>query len=228
MTPPPAPGRIRLRRVLPVLLVLAAACSPGPESGPTTTNPASTTSTRPVITTTTMAPTTTTPIDTAAVLGTSLESTGPNYRFESIFEVDGQTLTTITGVVDGTSVAADITTGSSQVSYVHTDDGEWITDAAGTWIALDGGEPPVAPPLAALADASSLAMMSGDATTGEMTGVLGPAAGSATGIGFTVEIGDGMVTKIVYDADIGGETAVITTNITDVGNAGSVNPPDLG
>lgn len=180
-----------------------------------------------MLTTTTTHASTTTTINAAAVLGMSLESTSPNYRFESIFEVDAETLTTITGVVDGTAVAADIVTGSSQVSYVHTEDGEWITDADGTWIALEG-EPPVAPPLAGLADPSSLVLTSGDANTGVMTGVLGSAAGSATGIEFTVDLVDGLVTKIVYEANIGGETAVVTTTITDVGEAGGVNPPDLG
>lgn len=227
MTPPPAPGRIRLRRVLPVLLVLAGACSPGSEPGSATTTLNAPTTTRVVTTTSTKGPATTTTIDGAVVLGMSLEATSPNYRFESLFEVEGKTLTTISGVVDGTAVAADITSGSSRVSYVHTDEGEWITDADGTWIVLEG-DPPVAPPLAALADPSSLAIESGDGTNGSMTGVLGPAAGSAKGIDFTVELVDGVVSKIVYEADIGGETAVVTTNITDVGQAGGVSPPDLG
>lgn len=228
MTPPPAPGRIRLRRVLPVLLVLTGACSSGTVPGSTTTTRAPTTTTAPVvITTMTTRPVTTTTVDAAVVLGMSLEATSPNYRFESVFGVEGETLTTISGVVDGTSVAADINAGASQVSYVHTDEGEWITDADGTWVALDG-EPPVAPPLSALADPSTLAIASGDTNTGEMTGVLGPAAGSATGIEFTVEIVDGLVSQIVYEADIGGATAVVTTSISDVGNAGGVSAPELG
>lgn len=227
MTPPPAAGRVRLKRILPVLLVLAAACSPGVESSPTTTSPAPTTTLDAGVTTTTTAPATTTTINAAAVLGMALQTTSANYRFESIFAVEGETLTTITGVVDRAAVAADITTGSSQVSYVHTDEGEWITDAEGTWIVLEG-EPPVAPPLAALADPSSLVVTSGDVTNGEVVGVLGPTAGSAAGIEFTAALADGLIATIVYEADIGGQTAVVTTRITDVGNAGGVTPPELG
>ncbi|MGB8360436.1 MAG: hypothetical protein WCE80_03475 [Acidimicrobiia bacterium] len=227
MTPPPAQGRARLRWALPVLLVLASACSPSSGSGESTTITVPTTSTTTPVETTTAAPSTTTTIDAAAVLGMSLESTSPNYRFESVFEAGGQALTTITGVVDGTSVAAHISTGSSQVSYVHTDAGEWITDADGTWIVLEG-DPPVAPPLTALADPSSLVVQSGDTDSGVVKGVLGPAAGSAAGLGFTVELVEGLVTKIVYEADIGGETAMVTTSISDVGKAGEVSPPDLG
>ena len=229
MTPPPAQGRARLRWALPVLLVLASACSPGSgsEGSTTSTAPATSTTTTIVVTTTLPPSTTATTIDAAAVLGMSLESTSPNYRFESVFEAGGQALTTITGVVDGTSVAADISTGSSKVSYVHTDAGEWITDADGTWIVLEG-DPPVAPPLTALADPTTLLVTSGDAENGVVEGVLGPSAGSAAGLAFTVELVDGLVTKIVYEADIGGETAVVTTSITDVGQAGEVSPPELG
>lgn len=226
MTPPPAQGKARLKRAFPVLLVVLGACSPGTDAPTTTTTPAPTT-TASVPATTTQPPTTTTTVDAAVVLGSSLEGTTPNYRFESIFEVEGQALTTISGVVDGSAVAADIVTGSSQVSYVHTDEGEWITDADGTWIVLEG-EPPVAPPLAGLADPSSLRLTSGDATNGEITGVLGAAAGSASGIDFTVELANGLVTTILYQANIGAETAQVTTTITDVGSAGGVTPPELG
>ena len=55
--------------------------------------------------------------------------------------VGEQILTTISGVVDGNSVAAEIGTGSGEVSYVRTPEGEWVTGADGEWVEPDG-EPP--------------------------------------------------------------------------------------
>ncbi len=227
MTQPPAQGMTRLSRVIPVLLLVAAtACAGGAQDPPTTqvdTTAPSTTSTS--TTSTTLGPTTTT-IDAQSTLVDALDATTASYRFESTFDVDGETLTTIGGVVDNGSIAAEIATGTGKVSYVRTADGEWITNAEGTWVELDG-EAPVAPPLSSLGDPTSLAAAPSDAGT-EVTGVLGASAGTAAGIAFTATIADGLVARIVYQAPVQGGTALVTTTISDVGSAGAVEPPNLG
>jgi len=134
-------------------------------------------------------------------------------------------LTTISGIVDGNTVAAEIGTGTGEVSYVRTPEGEWVTGADGEWVALEG-EPPVAPPLDALAGAGSLTLESGDATWGVFTGVLGPAAGTAQGIPFSLTIEGNQVTEIRYQVDTGGAVGQVITTFSDFGGAGEVTPPE--
>jgi hypothetical protein len=155
----------------------------------------------------------------------SLATSSSNYRFTSVVLVGEQTLTTISGIVDANSVAAEIATGSTEVSYIRTPDGEWVTTADGEWVALEG-EPPVAPPLAALVDAGDLVLASGDGTQGVFTGVLGPAAGPAQGIPFSLTVENGFVSEIRYQVDTGGEMAQVITTLSDIGAAGTISPPE--
>ena len=196
---------------------------PVPTSAAVTSSTASTTSTTTAATTTTSAVTTT--ANPVVTVGESLAASSANYRFTSLILVGEQTLTTIEGVVDGNSVAAAIGTGSGEVSYIRTADGEWVTGADGEWVALEG-EPPVAPPLGALVDAGDLALVSGNGTTGVFTGVLGPAAGAAQGLPFTLTVEAGLVTEIRYEVDTGGELAQVITTLSEIGSAGSVSAPE--
>jgi len=229
MTQPPAHGMARLRRAIPVLLLLisATACAATANDAGTTSSPSSTASS----TTSLSSPSTTvrgtaTTIDAATALSEAVAATTANYRFESSFDVDGTALTTINGTVDEGSIAAEIATGTGKVSYIRTSEGEWITNADGSWVELDG-EAPVAPPLTSLTDPTSLvAARSGAAT--EVTGVLGASAGNAAGITFTATVANGLVTEIVYRALVTGGEALVTTTITDVGAAGRVEPPQIG
>jgi hypothetical protein len=185
-----------------------------------------TTSTTVAVTSTTPAETTTTvPVDPVAVVSESLSASSSNYRFTSVVLVGEQTLTSISGIVDGNSVAAEIATGATEVSYIRTPGGEWVTTADGEWVALEG-EPPVAPPLAALVDAGDLVLESGDATQGVFTGVLGAAAGPAQGIPFSLTVESGVVSEIRYQVDTGGELAQVITTLSDIGAAGTVSPPE--
>lgn len=215
-------GRRWLSRLLPLLLVLAA-CS-GQESVPvgtdvTTSQPdQSVPSSTPRPTSTTLAP--------GEVFSNGLTATSQNYRFESTVAAGDEVITSITGVVDKDAIAADISAGENVVSYVRTTDGEWMTDSNGEWVEMNG-QPPVAPPLAQLADASSFQEVSADQGTVVLTGTLGPAAGAAGGIPFTVTITDGLIAQIQYQAETGGGTAVVTTAFTDIGSAGGVVRPDV-
>jgi hypothetical protein len=158
------------------------------------------------------------------MLGDGLSATNENYRFSSVVLVGEDTLTTIEGVVDGQTVAAEISTGTGSVSYVRTADGEWVTDSDGAWVDLDG-EPPVSAPLSALTDAANLVVVSSDGMSGLFTGTLGPSSGGAEGLPFSVTIEQGLISEIRYQVDNGGQTAQVITTFTDVGSAGSVNPP---
>lgn len=223
-------------RIFPFLVVFAvliAACeSPAATTAPSSV-PVSTTSTSVATTTTnlattthpTVATTTTQPVDAPAAVGQSVAATGGNYRFSSVVLVGEQALTTINGIVDAGSVAADIVTGQETVSYVRTAAGEWVTGPDGAWVPLEGEAAPVTPPLAALSDASELRLESGTATDGVFTGILGPAAGPAQGIPFTLTTGAGLVSEIRYEVESSAGPAQVSTTFTEVGVAGTVSPP---
>ena len=213
---------------LPVLLLLAASCTSGEaDRGSTTSTVAgaggptagSSTTLLPETTTTTAA------ADPLAMLDQGLAASSSNYRFSSVVLVGEQILTSIAGVVDGTSVAAEITTGTGVLSYVRTPEGEWVTGADGEWAALEG-EAPVSPPLAALADPAEVTLESGDSTRGVVTGRLGPAAGLAVGVPFSLTIEGGMVTEIRYQVESSAGPAQVVTTLSDVGSAGSVSAPE--
>jgi hypothetical protein len=159
------------------------------------------------------------------VVGESLVASGSNYRFSSVVLVGEETLTSITGVVDGTSVGAEITTGTGVVSYVRTPEGEWVTEADGTWAPLEG-EAPVSAPLAILADSSDLTLETGDSVRSMFTGRLGPAAGPAQGVPFSLTIENGLVTEIRYQVESSAGPAQVITTLTEIGAAGTVSAPD--
>jgi hypothetical protein len=186
---------------------------------------ATTPSAQAVTSTVVLGTTITGPIDVAAVFTESLAASSANYRFASVVLIGEQTLTIIEGVVDGTSVAAEIVTGSSAVSYVRTPDGQWITGSDGEWVELEG-EPPTAPPLTLLADAGGLTLQTGDGNNGVFAGQLGPAAGTAQGIAFSITIENGLITEIRYQVDTGGDIAQVITTFSDIGGAGLVSVPE--
>ncbi len=217
-------------RALPFLAVLLLASCASDTVNATSSVPATITTTStaaPVpTTTTTLAPTTSTvPVDPVAIVSGALAASGANYRFTSMVLVGEQTLTSIDGVVDDAAVAARIETGASELSYVRTAEGEWVTGPDGEWVILEG-EPPVAAPLDAMTDAEQLTLESGGADQGVFTGVLGPAAGPARGVPFSLTIENGVVTEIRYEVDTGGEIAQVITTFSEIGAAGTVTRPE--
>lgn len=220
MRPTTDRGRRWLGHLLPLLLV-ATACSgvgdPPSRAGGTNTAPVDLTTTAPAVTTT---------LGPEEVFRNGLVASSHNYRFESTVVVGDQVVTSITGVVDGDSIAAEVTAGDTVVSYIRTGEGEWLTDTEGQWVEVDG-EPPAAPPLALLADARSFEEVSAEQGTTTLTGTMGEAAGAAAGIPFTVIIIDELITQIQYRAETEGGTAVVATTFTEIGSAGDVTPPDI-
>lgn len=218
-------------RALPFLAaLLLASCTADTGVGSTSSVPEAVTTTTTALpaptTTSTLAPTTTTvPVDPVATVSGALAASGANYRFTSMVLVGEQTLTSISGVVDDTAVAARIETGASELSYVRTAEGEWVTGPDGEWVILEG-EPPVAAPLGALTDAEQLTLESGGAEQGVFTGVLGPAAGPAQGVPFSLTIENGVVAEIRYEVDTGGEIAQVITTFSEIGTAGTVTRPE--
>jgi hypothetical protein len=181
------------------------------------------------VTTTTAAPistSTTQGVDVPGEFAAALAATSPNYRFESMVMVGDQMITSIQGVVDGDSVAATITAGTSDVSYVRTPEGEWVTGPDDEWSVLEG-EAPAGAPLAGLTDATDLALDSVDAGVLAILATLGPAAGPAAGTRVTITMSGGLVTEIRYQAQSGPDLAEVTTTITEVGSAGTVEAPVL-
>ena len=203
------------------LLALVVACSTT-GAGVTTSSVAATTSSS--STTTTIATTTTRAIDAEGVLGEALAATSPNYRFQSLVTVGGQTITTIQGVVDGESVAASITAGNSEVSYVRTPDGEWVTGPEDEWSVLEG-EAPAGAPLAGLTDVSDLAVESGDGALMVILATLGSVAGPGAGTRVAITVKQGLITEIRYQAQSDADTAEVVTSVSEVGSAGTVEAP---
>jgi hypothetical protein len=211
------------------LLVLVAGCTsaaddPGSTAGTVVGTSAPTTIQAPT-TLPAESTTTTVPVDPTAMVSDGLAASSSNYRFSSVVLVGEDTLTTITGVVDGTSVAAEIATGTGVVSYVRTPDGEWVTGPDGEWGALEG-EAPVSAPLATLSDSTDLSLESGDLAGGVVTGRLGPAAGTAQGVPFSLTIENGLVTEIRYQVESSAGPAQVITTLTDIGAAGTVSAPE--
>jgi hypothetical protein len=189
------------------------------------TTSVATTSSSVASTSTTLAATSTTKaVDVGGVLAEALAATSPNYRFQSVVMVGDQTVTTIQGVVDGESVAASITAGTSEVSYVRTAAGEWVTGPDDEWAVLEG-EAPAGAPLAGLADVTELALESADGEMVVIMATLGPAAGPAAGTRVAITVNQGLVSEIRYQAQSGADTADVATTVTEVGSAGTVETP---
>lgn len=203
-------------------MALVVACS-ATGAAVTTTNPTppSTSTT----TTTTTAPTSTTQaIDVGAVFAEALAATSPNYRFQSVVTVADQTVTTIQGVVDGESVAASITAGTSEVAYVRTPEGEWVTGPDDEWSVLEG-EAPAGAPLSGLTDVTELTLESAVGESMVIVATLGPAAGPAAGTRAAITMTGGLVTEIRYQAQFGADIAEVVTIVTEAGSAGVVEAP---
>ncbi len=165
-------------------------------------------------------------IDVAAVFAGALAATSPNYAFQSLVTVGEQTVTTIQGVVDGESVAASIMAGTSQVDYVRTPEGEWVTGPDDEWSVLEG-EAPAGAPLSGLADVTDLALEAAGNELFVVLATLGPAAGPAAGTRVAITVSGGLVTEIRYQAQSGADTAEVTTTVTNIGTAGTVAAPAL-
>jgi len=206
------------------LLALVVACSTTGAVVTSTTpapTPSSTTNAA------TIAPTSTAQaIDVGAVLGEALAATSPNYRFQSVVTVADQTVTTIQGVVDGESVAASITAGSSEVAYVRTREGEWVTGPDDEWSVLEG-EAPAGAPLSGLTDVTELTLELAESELMVILATLGSAAGPAAGTRVAITVTGGLVTAISYQAQSGADIAEVTTTVTEIGSAGTVEAPTV-
>jgi hypothetical protein len=191
---------------------------------PSTFGPSSTSTT--VVTPTTVAGSTTVPVDVHAIFQQALAASSANYRFQSEVSVGDTPVTTIQGIVDGESVAADVTAGTSQVSYIRTPEGEWVTGPDEEWSALEG-EAPVGPPLIGLSDVTGLELESTEGNSRVLLATLGPAAGPAAGAKVTMVLVGGLISEIRYQAPSGADIATVVTTVTDVGTAGTVTPPEI-
>lgn len=170
--------------------------------------------------------TTTEPVDPGAVLASAYDATAGNYQFLSVVVVDGETLTTVSGIVDGNSVAASIQAGTTQVDYVRTPAGEWVTDQSGAWVPLQG-EAPATVPLALLVEATDLALEEQNEGRLVLGATLGPGS-RAAGLRVSVVIQGGVVTEIRYRAETEGVVADVTTTVSHIGVAGTVAAPVSG
>lgn len=215
-----------VRPALPLLVcLLLAACGPGASEQPLISaaigGGSSTTSTSTPTTTATE------PLDPGAVLADAHRATAGNYRFRSVVVVDGATIITISGVVDGASVAATLETGTSIIDYVRTPAGEWVTGPEGEMVPLEG-EPPTGAPLDLLEDATEASIDHQDSDATALTATLGAPAGPSAGLRVSITVSGAVVTEISYRAEAEGVVADVTTTVSDVGRAGTVEAPAAG
>jgi len=221
-TGPRQPHGGPIKWALQPLLALVVACSTTGAVVTTTSVAATTTS---VATTSTTVPVSTTQAsDVGGLFGDALAAPSANYRFQSQVEVGDQVITTIQGTVDGESVAASITAGTSDVSYIRTPEGEWVTGPDDEWSVLEG-EAPAGAPLAGLADVTDLALESAEGEMMVVLATLGPAAGPAAGTRVAITVNGGLVTQISYQSQSGTDIADVTTVVTEVGSAGTIEAP---
>jgi hypothetical protein len=80
--------------------------------------------------------------------------------------------------------------------------------------------------LATLADPTDLSLESGDLAGGVVTGRVGPAAGAAQGVPFSLTIENGLVTEIRYQVESSAGPAQVITTLSDIGAAGTVSAPE--
>jgi hypothetical protein len=213
------PTRWALQFTLALVLL---AC--GGEAATTTVTASAPTTSALIVTTTTAPVATTQSVDVDAVFIEALGATSANYAFQSVVSVGDTEVTTIQGVVDGESVAADISAGSSSVSYIRTPEGEWVTGPDEEWSVLEG-EAPAGAPLVGLSDATDLVLESVDGASQVVLATLGPAAGPAAGARVSIAIIDGLIAEITYQAPWGADTASVVTSVSNVGAAGGVTAP---
>jgi hypothetical protein len=222
MTDPTALGGGRGPAWRVLSLVVIAACGLGQ---PAATSPPATSPGEAVVTTDRPAPiSTTTASDPRELVARAVAATAPNYRFASTMVAEGVEVTSITGTVDGPSMAATIKTGTSAIEYVITPEGEWATGEEGDLVPIEG-EPPAVAPLAALMELQEVvvASMAGDQVT--VNAILGPSAGPAAGLQVAITIAGEVISRIEYQAEVAGVLAEVVTVLTDVGSAGTVSPP---
>lgn len=228
MSQPMLTGGCVTRRILPFLLLMATACGPAVAETSLSigdTTPPTTIRVAPSTTTTAAQRTTTSPpLQAEQVLVEGLAASSANYRFVSTVTIDEEPVTRIRGRVDGNSVSATIETGDREVSYTRTRQGEWVTDARGEWVALEG-KSPLRPPLAPLSKPESLAVKTQKGERVVLEGVLGAAARETAGVPFQITIVDGRVSQVAYRVDSGGHVTVVTTRLSDIGRAGRVTAP---
>ena len=216
-------GSTRWALHLTLALALTGCAGDGASDVSTSSSHAATsTSTSPAPSTSAAA--TTQPIDVHAVFQQALGLTSANYRFQSVVSIGDTQVTTIHGVVDGESVAATVAAGTSEVSYIRTPEGEWVTGPDEEWSVLEG-EAPVGAPLIGLSDVTGLALESAAGNSRVLLATLGPAAGPAAGARVTITLVGGMIAEIRYQAPSGSDTATVVTLVTEVGSTGTVAAP---
>jgi len=97
-----------------------------------------------------------------------------------------------------------------------------------TLIGFENGDTPVEQPLAPLQEPQVVEIVDTSEKGTSVRGKLGPGAGNAAGVDFTAMLADGVVTEIAYQAATGGQTATVTTRLSEIGSAGSVEAPTEG
>ena len=205
------------------LALTVAACSSSTET-PASPSPTAAPGGSEVATTVTTAPQAdvTASIDPAKALSEALAAYDAGYEFSGTATVNDQEASVVSGRwIEGASQLT-IRSGSGEVEYLITSDGQWARLPDGEWGALDG-PPPTDNPLALLSKPESLEVVDSDANTVRIRGVFTAAALGLSGepIDVLFTITNGTLTEASYTVDADG---AIGTSVTTFSNPTDTTP----
>ncbi len=207
-----------------VLSLLVAACSSATDEAPTS----STIAPAPpgVTTTTTAAPAPPAAVedapDPATVLFEALAAYADGYEFTGTATVNDQEASVVSGRWIGGASQLLIRSGSGEVEYLITAEGQWARLPDGNWEPLEG-TPPTDNPLAVLSAPDSLEIVSSDANTVRLRGVFAAETLGLTGVPIEVQlvVTNGTLVEASYTVDGDG---AIGTSVTTFSKPSDTTP----
>ncbi len=206
------------------LSLVVAACSSSTDGAASSTTAAPVASS--TATTSTTAPNAPTPapptLDPATVLAEALAAYAGGYEFSGTATVNEQEASIVSGRwIDGASQLL-IRSGSGEVEYLITPEGQWARLPEGEWEELEG-PPPTDNPLAALGTPTSLEVLSAAENTVRLRGVYSAEALGLTGDPIEVQlvVTDGSLVEASYTVNVDGNSG---TSVTTFSNPTDTTP----
>ena len=216
--------------VATILLLALAGCSSSIGEISSTSTTATTTSNAATATAAEVGPaepqTPTAPIDGQKLLANALASFASGYDFIGTVTINSEQATVIAGRwFDGSSQVS-IRSGSGEVEYITTADGQWARLPGSEWEELDG-LPQSENPLAALSSPTSLEVSSSNTNTVRLSASYPAAELGLVGdpIDVILVIEDGLLVRASYDIEIDGNTGGSVTEFAKLGDTTPIVNP---
>lgn len=166
-------------------------------------------------------------VDGSVSLEAALGAMQQGYAFESIVGLDGEVVTTVSGIAGREGIQAIVATGGAEVEYLLTADGRWIREPGEDWLAM-AEEAPVADPLTPLAAYQSVEVVDHEGDRLLLRVSYRPATLGLEGeemVQVEILLVDGVVSRVSYSSGAGESVAEVVTSFTEVGLSPPVTPP---